>query len=100
MSLVNNMDILILIVTTSGYDQLLHSTTFYFKVGQTVISMWDRDSYLQVGQCLFQTRAKVFPKWGQLLQSGAKYYFRVGQLFQSEAIISRWDITPPSNHLA
>ena len=79
----------------------------YFKVGQKAISKWgsfdnllfqsgasvilkrDRDSfsmwfkvYFNVGQ-LFQSRAKVFSKWGS--------YFKDGQmLFQSGAVISKW----------
>ena len=37
----------------------------------TFISKWGRDSSFKVGQCLFQ--------------SGAKFYFEVGQSFQSGA---------------
>ena len=60
--------------------------TFYFKVGQaffqsgaeTVISRWV-NVYFKVGQ-LFQSEA-VTSKWGKVL-------------FQSGAVISKWGITP------
>ena len=41
-----------------------------------IISKWG--NYIKVGQKLFQ--------------NGAKFYFKVGQLFQSGATISKWDI--------
>ena len=47
---------------------------------ETVISKWVI-VYVKVGQNLFQS--------GQLLPSGAKCFFKVGQLFQSGKIISK-----------
>ena len=47
---------------------------------ETVISKWVI-VYVKVGQNLFQS-------W-QLLPSGAKCFFKVGQLFQSGKIISK-----------
>ena len=47
---------------------------------ETVISKWVI-VYVKVGQNLFQSR--------QLLPSGAKCFFKVGQLFQSGKIISK-----------
>ena len=78
----------------SGAD----STTFYFKVGQmlfqsgaeTVISKWVT-VYVKVGQNLFES--------GQLLPSGEKCFFKVGQLFQSGKIISKSSITLQSYDL-
>ena len=52
-----------------------------FQRGEdTVISKWVI-VYVKVGQNLFQS--------GQLLPSGAKCFFKVGQLFQSGKIISK-----------
>ena len=48
-----------------SFDNLL------FQGGESVILKWGRDSYFKVGQ--------------KLLLSGAKFYFKVGQLFQSGA---------------
>ena len=78
----------------SGAD----STTSYFKVGQvlfrsgaeTVISKWVI-AYVKVGQNLFES--------GQLLPSGEKCFFKVGQLFQSGKIISKSSITLQSYDL-
>ena len=47
---------------------------------ETVISKWVI-VYVKVGQNLFQS--------GRLLPSGAKCFFKIGQLFQSGKIISK-----------
>ena len=86
-----------------GTEFLFQSETkSYFKVGQIqqlFISKWDR-CYFKVGQRqLFQSGSLFMSKWGkikfesgQLLPSGEKYFFKVGQLFQSGKIISKKSI--------
>ena len=57
---------------------------------ETVISKWVI-VYVKVGQNLFES--------GQLLPSGEKCFFKVGQLFQSGKIISKKSITLQSYDL-
>ena len=87
-----------------GTELLFQSgTKSYFKVGQIqqlFISKRDR-CYFKVGQRqLFQSGSLFMSKWGkikfesgQLLPSGEKCFFKVGQLVQSGKIISKRSIT-------
>ena len=57
---------------------------FLFRSGTGVISKWVI-VYVKVEQNLFQS--------GQLIPSGAKYFFKVGQFFQIGKIISKRSTT-------
>ena len=93
-----------------GTELLFQSgTKSYFKVGQIqqlFMSKWAR-CYFKVGQRqLFQSGSLFMSKWGkikfesgQLLPSGEKCFFKVGQLFQSGKIISKSSITLQSYDL-
>ena len=63
---------------------------FLFQSGTGVISKWVI-VYVKVGQNLFES--------GQLLPSGEKCFFKVGQLFQSGKIISKSSLTLQSYDL-
>ena len=55
---------------------------YYFKVGQKVISKWGRNSYFKVGQCFFQSGAKVISNWGSYLQVGQNVISKWGSFFK------------------
>ena len=57
---------------------------FYYKVGQNL---------LQSGAAfLLQSGAGFITKWGSYYKVG-QFYYKVGQLLQSGAIITKWGIT-------
>ena len=92
-----------------GTEFLFQSETSYFKVGQIqqlFISKWDwcyfkvgQRQLFQSGSLLMSKRDKIKFESGQLLRSGAKCFFKVGQLFQSGKIISKKSITLQSYDL-
>ena len=57
------------------------------------MSKWGKHYFGAWQRQLFQSGAMFVSNWGSLLQGGAKFYFKVRKLFQSETIISKWGIT-------
>ena len=52
-------------IFTTNYSPSLQPNFFGNKI---IISKWGRDSYFKVGQCFFQSWAKVVSKWGSCLK--------------------------------
>ena len=78
-------------IIISKWDKKLLQIGAASTSGARVISKRGRNNYFKVGQSLFQSGAiiskcgKRYSKVGQSLRSGAKCYFKMGQLFQSGA---------------